>query len=66
VAECEQNKDTILVEVQSKPILNVLEREVMVMEESGLVSREAGKRKVSITPKGIKRLIEISILEGCG
>lgn len=61
VAECEQNKDTILVEVQSKPILNVLEREVM--EESGLVSREAGKRKVSITPKGIKRLVEMSIGE---
>ena len=62
VAQCEGDSDTILIEVQSKPILGVLEREVM--EANGLVSREKGKRKVNLTSKGIKRVIEMSLEEG--
>jgi len=54
-----QNEDNILLSLQNKPKIDRVGREIM--EEQGLIEREG--RKVRITQKAVKRILEMSLEE---
>lgn len=64
VAELEENEESIILNLQRDRKLDALGKEVM--EEKGLIVTEKGKRKVRLTEKAIRKVIELSVEEENG
>ena len=59
VGEVIKERDSVLVEIQTKKKPELVETKVL--EEEDLVYRDKGKRKVKLTEKGIREILKLSI-----
>ena len=62
VIEIEGNEDAIILDLQRQPVPDALTKRIL--DSKGLIKTTRGKRKVSLTGKAVKRILEISLEEG--